>query len=444
MTEKLNLLVDLIGAAKKAGADAADAVFVESLSLGASYRLGRQEDIERSESHDLGLRVFIGKRQASVSSTDLSKTALQQLVERVLAMARNATEDPYCGLAEPDRLCHKPVDLDLNDKQNVRIDDLIERARRCEEAALAIKGVTNSEGAGANWGQSHVALATSGGFAAGYSASSHGVSVSVIAGSGTGMERDYDFSTARHLTDLSAPEKIGQQAGALAISRLNPRKMPSQKIPVVFAPRVAGGLLGHLAGAIAGPAIARGVSFLKDRLQKPIFGPNIAIYDDPHRRRGLRSRPFDGEGVTNRSVAIVANGVLTTWLLDSASARQLKMATTGHAGRGTSGPPAPGPSNLYLDAGTLSPEALIADIKSGFYVTELIGFGVNGVTGDYSRGAAGFWIDGGKITFPVSEMTIAGNLKDMFLHLTPASDLAFRYGTDSPTVRIEQMTVAGA
>jgi PmbA protein len=258
------------------------------------------------------------------------------------------------------------------------------------------------------------------------------------------MERDYDHASARHASDLRSPEDIGRAAGQKAVKRLNPRRMKSQSVPVVFHPDEAAGLLGHLAGAISGAAIARGVSFLKDRMGQAVFAPGINVIDDPHRVRGLRSKPFDGEGVANARRALVEDGTLTTWLLDCASARQLGLQTTGHAARGTGGPPSPSTTNLYLEAGALSVKELIADIRQGFYVTELMGMGVNGVTGDYSRGAAGFWIEKGKIAWPVSEVTIAGNLKDMFARLTPASDLEFRHGSNSPTVRIEGMTLAGS
>jgi len=440
----LDLLADLIARARRAGADAADAVHFTGVSESASYRLGKTEDIERAEGNDLGLRVFIGKRQSFVSSTDASPAALGELVERAIAMARNAPEDRYCGLADPARLAKEFPDLDLVDDAEPTVEALVARARVAEEAALAVTGVTNSEGAGAGWSRSEVALATSDGFAGSYASSHHSVSVSVIAGDqARGMERDYDFASARHLCDLAAAETVGRQAGELAVRRVGPRKVASCKAPVVFAPRVALSLLGHLAGAIAGPSITRGTSFLKNRLHEPVFAAGIRITDDPHRRRGIKSRPFDGEGVANRKLDLVEDGRLTTWLLDSASARQLGLAATGHASRGTASPPSPSTANLYLAPGPLTPEALIGDIAQGFYVTELIGMGVNGVTGDYSRGAAGFWIENGKIAYPVSELTIAGNLKDMFRALTPANDLVFKYGTDSPTVRVEGMTVAG-
>jgi PmbA protein len=267
--------------------------------------------------------------------------------------------------------------------------------------------------------------------------------MSAIAGDGTAMERDYDFTSALHASDLDAAEAIGRNAGERAVARINPRKVATKRVPVVFDRRVAGGLVGHLAGAINGSAIARKTSFLKDKLGERLFPPGIHIVDDPLRRRGLRSRPFDGEGVAGRRLAIVEDGVLKTWLLDCATARELNLATTGHAQRGVSSAPSPGASNLHLEAGRLSPDELIADITEGFYVTELIGMGVNQVTGDYSRGATGFWIENGRRTYPVSEVTIAGNLIDMFRGLTPANDLEFRFGINAPSLRVEGLTVAG-
>jgi PmbA protein len=321
---------------------------------------------------------------------------------------------------------------------------LVESARAAEAAALEVPGVTNSEGGSADYGRSMVTLATSEGFLGGYTGTSRSVAVSVIAGEGTEMERDYDYAQARFAADLESAEAVGKRAGERAVKRLFPRKVKTQSVPVFYDPRVSASLLGHFAGAISGAAIARGVSFLKDRMGETVFADGVSVVDDPHRKRGLRSKPFDGEGVANRCNVLIDKGRLTTWLLDSASARQLGLATTGNASRGTGGPPSPSASNLYMAAGALSPDELIADVREGLYVTELIGMGVNSVTGDYSRGAAGFWIENGAIAYPVSEITIAGNLKDMYRALTPASDLVFRHGTDAPTLRIEGMTIAGA
>ncbi|MBU6444944.1 MAG: TldD/PmbA family protein [Alphaproteobacteria bacterium] len=438
------ILGHLIDAARAAGADAADALLVESVSAGVSYRLGKLEDVERSESADLGLRVFVGAKVAFVSSTDLTARALAELPERAVAMARLAPEDKYAGLAPRELLAQGWPDLDLEDPGEPSAETLIERARAVEGAAMAVPGITNSEGGGAGFSRSAIALATSEGFFGRYAGTSHSVGVAVLAGEGTGMERDYDGASTRHGADLEDPEAVGRRAGERTVARLNPRKAKSAALPVVFDPRVAGGIVGHFAGAISGSSIARGVSFLKDRMGQPVFAPGISIIDDPHRRRGLRSKPFDGEGVANARMALIDQGVLTAWLLDCASARQLGLTSNGHAARGTGGPPSPSTTNLYMEAGSLSPEALIADIKEGFYVTELMGMGVNAVTGDYSRGAAGFWIENGKRTYPVSGVTIAGNLKDMFLNATPADDLVFRYGTNAPTLRIEGLTLAGA
>jgi PmbA protein len=440
----LDLLSSLIDAAKRGGADAADAVLFEGTSLSHAQRLGHTEKLERSEGYDLGLRVLIGKRQAIVSSNDRSKDHLKELVERALAMAKAVPEDPWCGLADPDRLATSWPDLDMVDPVEPAPEILIERAQAAEEAARAVQGVTNSEGGEASWSQSTVAMAASNGFAGTYSGTGHNISVSVLAGEGTGMERDYDYTSAIHAADLDDPSIIGRRAGERAVKRLHARKVPTAQVPVLFDPRVSGGLLRHLIGAISGPSIARGTSFLKDKLGQRILPAGTSIIDDPHRRRGMRSRPFDGEGVANHRRAIVEDGVLQTWLLDTSSARQLGLVTTGHASRGTSGPPGPAPSNLWLEPGAITAAELIGDVANGFYVTELMGMGVNGVTGDYSRGAAGFWIENGELAFPVSELTIASNLKEMFLHLTAANDLTFKTGIDAPTLRIDGMTVAGA
>jgi len=440
----LDLLQDLIARARRAGVDAADAVLFEGTSLSHARRLGKTEKLERSEGHDLGLRVFIGRQQAIVSSTDRSPEALAELVERAVAMARTVPEDPYCGIADPAEIARDWPSLDMLDPEEPSAAVLMERARAAEDAALAVMGVTNSEGAEAGWGHSQIALAASNGFAGAYAGSSQGVSASVIAGSGAGMERDYDYSTAIFAVDLRDPAEIGKSAGERAVRRLGAKKMPTCHCPVAFDPRVARSFISHLLGAISGPSIARGTSFLKDRLGDMIFPAAITIIDDPHRHRGLRSKPFDGEGIANRRHAIVDKGVLTTWLLDLRSSRQLSLKTTGHAARGTASPPSPAATNVWIEPGAMSPKDLIADIESGLYVTEMMGMGVNGVTGDYSRGAAGFWIEKGEIAFPVSEMTVAGNLKDIFARLVAADDLEFKAGADSPTLRVDDLTVAGA
>ena len=440
----IDLLQDLVARARRAGADAVDAVLFEGTSLSHARRLGKVEKLERSESQDLGLRVLVGKRQAIVSSSDRSPKMLAELVERTLAMAHAVPEDPYCGLADPDQIAQEWPALDMLDPMEPPAEDLIERARACEEAALAVAGITNSEGAEAGWGRSRIALVASNGFAGAYAGSHHAVSAAVIGGSGQQMERDYDYANAVYAADLRDPAEIGRSAGERTVKRLGARKMPTGRCPVVFDPRVARSFLSHLLGAISGPSIARGTSFLKDKLGQRIFPEAITITEDPHRRRGHRSKPFDAEGLPNRRRALIDHGVLTTWLLDLRSARQLGLTSTGHAARGTASPPAPAATNIWIEPGAETPAALMADIKNGFYVTELMGMGVNGLTGDYSRGAAGFWIQNGEIAFPVSEMTVAGNLNDMFARLIAANDLEFRAGADSPTLRIDDLTVAGA
>jgi PmbA protein len=366
------------------------------------------------------------------------------LVERAVAMAKTVPEDPYCGIADPEQIARDWPSLETCDPDEPAAETLIARAREAEEAALAVQGVTNSEGAEAGWSRAVVALVASNGFSGSYADSGHSVSASVLAGEGTGMERDYDYSNAVFAADLRDAGEVGRSAGERAVRRLGGRKVPTSQVPIIFDPRVSRSLLGHLVGAITGPAIARGTSFLKDKLGQRIFPEGVTIIDDPHRHRGLRSKPFDGEGIPNRRHAIVEKGVLTTWLLDLRSARQLGMQSTGHASRGTSSPPSPSPSNLWLEPGDSTAEALIGGVARGLYVTELMGMGVSGVTGDYSRGAAGFWIENGALSFPVSEVTIAGNLKDMFLQLTAASDLEFKSGIDAPTLRIDGMTLAGS
>jgi len=432
----------LVEAARRAGADAADAVAVRGVAQSIEIRDGNVEESERSEGDDVGLRVLVGRRQAVVSSNDRAADA-KMLAERAVAMARVAPDDEFAGLADPALLTKSFPDLDLLDPNMPGVDELERRARAAEQAGLGVKGVSKSGGASASAGIGGMVLVTSTGFCGSYLRSSHGVSMIAIAGEGTGMERDYDFSSVLHGADLAPPDGVGRKAAERAIARLNPRKVATCKVPVVFEPRVAGSLIGHLIGAINGVSIARKTSFLKDKLGAKLFKDNIRIVDDPLRKRGLRSQPFDAEGVTVKPMNFVDGGVLTSWILDSATGRELGLATNGHAHRGVSSSPSPGAYNLHLEPGKDSPEALISDIKQGFYITDLIGSGVNGVTGDYSRGASGFWIENGKISYPVSEVTIAGHLFDIFKSLTPASDLTFRYGVDSPTVRIEGLTVAG-
>jgi PmbA protein len=433
----------LVAAARRAGADAADAVAVRGVSLSVEVRDGAVEESERSEGDDVGLRVLVGKKQAVVSTNDVRGDGLNALAERAVAMARAAPEDRFAGLADEALLARDFPALDLLDHDVPTVDVLENRAREAEAAALAVTGVTKSGGASASCGIGGLVLVTSQGFRGATISSSHSISMSAIAGNGTGMETDYDFTSTLHAADLESAEKIGRSAGERAVKRLNPRKVATRRVPVVFDTRISGSLVGHLASAANGSSIARKTSFLREKRGEQIFARGIDVIDDPLRKRGLRSRPFDAEGVGTSVRRIVEDGVLKTWLLDSATARELNLQTTGHAQRGVSSTPSPGPTNLHLTCGSKNPRELIGEIKDGFFVTSLIGSGVNMVTGDYSRGASGFWIENGELTYPVSEVTIAGHLLEIFKSLEPANDLVFRYGTNAPTVRVEGLTVAG-
>ena len=435
----------LVEQAKKAGADAADAVYACDASTEVQVRLGALEDVVRSEGEDIGLRVFIGQRSATISSSSMNPDILAKLVDRALDMAREAPEDQFAGLAPVELLAKGPfADLQSDDGLDPDPQSLREAALACEDAARAVKGVTNSEGAGASAGKSIFALATSDGFAGVSHASGYGISASVIAGEDDAKERDYDWHSARYLSDLNEPADIGRRAGERAVRRLNPGTLQSGTMPVVFDPRVGGAMIGHLIGAISGASIARKTSFLLDKLGAQLFNSGLSIIDDPLRVRGLSSRNFDGEGLPATRRTIIDKGVLTGWLLESASARQLGLTPTGHASRGVSGAPGTSPSNLHLEGGRLSVAELIGDFKHGVYIHELSGQGVNPVTGDYSRGAAGFRIENGEITGPVAEFTIAGNLIDMFAALSAANDLEFIRSTNVPTLRIDGMMIAGA
>jgi PmbA protein len=437
LTDRASRLVE---AARKAGADAADAVCVRGISLAVEVRLGKVEETRRAEGDDFTLRAFVGKRSASVSANVLADPA--ELAERVVAMARVAPEDPYNGLADADRLARAFPDLDLLDERVPSADDLSQTALAAEDAARAVKGVTNSGGASASWRLAGIVLATSHGFAGAYSASRFAISASAIAGTGTGMERDYEVEGRIHRADLADPAEIGRKAGERAVRRVGPRQMATGKGVVVYDPRISTGLIGHLAGAANGAAIARKTSFLIDKLGQPVFSPAIQVSDDPLRRRGLASRPFDGEGVAAGPLDLVKDGVLMTWLLDSTSARELRLTTNGRATRGGANT-TPGVTNMTLAPGSVTPEQLIAEAGNGLYVTELIGHGANLITGDYSRGAAGFAIENGVLTHPISEITIAGNLGDMFLTMKPANDLVYRFAINAPTVAVDGLTIAG-
>jgi PmbA protein len=428
-----------------AGATAADALYAGNGSSNVQVRLGELEDVGRSEGQEIGLRLFVGQRSATAATSDLSDEALATLVERCLAMAREAPEDPFAGLA-PSELLQRGELPPLDSADTVEPDpsELRSRALEVEDAALAVEGIRNSSGASASASASTIALATSGGFSGAHRSSGHGLSAVVVAGEGASMQRDYASHSARHLDDLDSPTEIGRLAGERAVKRLNPSRPKPGKYPVLFDPRVSLTLLSHFIGAISGASIARKTSFLQDRLGERIFAAGVTIVDDPLRRRGLRSRPFDGEGVRVARGELVSNGILNQWIAESASARQLGIEPTGHAARGVGGAPSASPSNLYLEPGARSRKELLAAFPEAVLIIELIGQGVNGVTGDYSRGAVGFMVRGGEIAEPVAEITIASNLVDIFATLEPASDLEFRRGIDAPTLLIPEMTVGAA
>lgn len=434
----------LVERARRAGAETSDAVYVANASESIQVRLGALEDVERSESEHVGLRVFVGGASASIGSTDLGDAALDELASRAVAMARLAPADKFAGLAPEELILRSGVpDLDLNDPAERSPLDLRRLAEEAEDAARSVSGVTNSEGAGASAGLGLFAMATSHGFAGAYAASTHSLSASVVAGEGATMQRDYSWRSTRHAADLMAPAEIGREAGNRAVSRLNPGRVKSGQVPVIFDPRVGNSLIGHLLGAMSGASIARRASFLLDREDAQLFDSSIRITDDPHIRRGMRSRPFDGEGLATVACDLVDGGRITGWLMDSAAARQLGRSPTGHASRGSSGPPHVTASNVVLQPGAQTPAELMADIADGVYVTELIGHGVNGVTGDYSRGASGFRIVNGEIAGPIAEFTVAGNLIDMFAAMTVANDLEVFRGIDVPTLRVDGMSIAG-
>ena len=435
---QLDFLTALLDRARAAGADASEAAVSGSTSVSVSRRLGRTEHLERSERRGLELTVFVGKRSASVSTTELAVSGFAALAERAVAMAKVVPEDPYGGLAE-EASAVDAAPLELADPTEVPVEALTARAAAAEDAALAVPGITNSEGGEAGYSRFEFLLATSAGFTGGYARTSHSVSATALAGTGTGMQRDYDGHSTTFLSDLDDAATIGHNAAERALARLNPTRPTTAKLPVVFDPRVAGSLIGHFAGAISGAAVARGTSFLKDKLGERVFAAGITIHDQPRRLRGLRSKPFDSEGVPTANSLLIEDGMLHAWLLDSRSARQLGLKTNGHSNGGS-----PGISNAFLAPGSHTPAELMADIKLGLYITELLGMGVNGLTGDYSRGAAGFMIRDGALAEPVAEITVASNLKDMFLQLTPANDLRFRRAVDSPTLRVDGMTMAGA
>ena len=432
----------LLDLALKAGADQADAVVVRGRSRSVTVRLGKVEATEASESDDFSLRVFVGRRVASVSANP--GFDLKLLAERAVAMATASPEDPFASLADDGRLARSYPDLDLCDPTEVSTEDLTAAALSAEEAALAVSGVTNSSGAGASAGMGGLVLVTSHGFSGAYMGTRFGRSVSAIAGDGTKMERDYDFDSRLYFADLKAADEIGRTAGEKAVARLGPRQVPTRKnVTVVFDPRMARGFAGHIAGAINGASVARKTSFLRDMMGKPVMKHGITVTDDPLVVRGASSRPFDGEGVTGQKLSMIEDGVLKHWFLSTSTGRELGLETNGRGVR--SGPAvSPASTNFALEPGDMSREDLIRNVGTGFYVTELIGQGVNMLTGEYSRGASGFWIENGELAFPVSEVTIASNLRQMFMNLTLADDIDRKFGVAAPTLAIEGMTLAGS
>ncbi len=441
--ELLDIAQDIVARALKHGATAADAMVYERRDSSISIRQGVVEELEQSEAREIGLRVFAGQSSAIIAGSVLTPEARTRLAERAMAMAKLAPPDPYLGIASADQLATQELDLDLVSKTFPTAAELKHLAEETESLALGVAGITRSNGAGASSSSSDVALASSNGFAKSYRRTGFGLSFSVIAGEGTNMVRDYDGTSANHFEDLDKPEKIAASAADRAVKRMNPQKLPSQSVPVIFDRRVASSLIGHLSGAINGSSIARGVSFLKDKLGQQVFTPNITIVDDPHRLRGFSSRSFDSEGLATSRRNFIDKGTLTSWVLDLRSARQLNLQPTGNGSRGLASQPSPATSNMHMEPGEQSPEDLIKAMNKGLLITEFIGSSINPATGDYSRGVSGFWIENGEIKFPVSEITVAGNLKDMFMNLTPANDLIFKSSTNAPSCLVEGMTIAG-
>jgi PmbA protein len=441
--ELLNIAADVMARALKLGATAADAMAVERRDTEVSIRQGVVEKLEQAEAKEIGLRVFAGQSSAMIAGSVLTPEGLDRLAERCVAMAKLAPPDSFSGIAESGQLAKGNIDLDLISADYPSAEKLQAMAMEAESVALSMPGITKSNGASTSASDRYIALVASNGFSRSYRRTGFGMSASVIAGEGTGMERDYDGTSANHFSDLETAEKIGRTAAERTLRRLNPRKLASQSVPVIFDRRVASSLLGHLAGAINGSSIARGVSFLKEDLEKPIFKSNIMVIDDPLRPRGPSSRGFDGEGLPVQRRALIDKGVLTGWVLDLRSARQLGLQPTGNGSRGLASPPSASTSNMHMEPGSQSPDEMMRAIGKGLLITDFIGSSINSATGDYSRGASGFWIENGEIQYPVSEITVAGNLRDMFASLIPANDLLFKGSTNAPSFLIERMTIAG-
>ncbi len=436
----------LLAAAKRAGADAADALVVDGTSLSIDALNGTLEHAERSEGIDLGVRAILGGRQACVSSSDARPETIVTMAERAVAMAREAPEDPSIGLADPDALAPETgaAHLELADPGGDPDPETLKRAAiEAERAALEVAGVTQVQSASAGYSRYRIHLATSNGFSAGYARTSHALSCVAITGSGTEMERDHYGESMTFRADLPSPQEIGRIAGERAVARAGARKPPTGRFPVVFDERVSSGLIGHLLSAINGAAIARGSSWARDLLGKQVLPRGLSIVEEPDRVRGARSRPFDGEGLAARRSAIVEDGVLMRWVLDLASARKLGLETTANAARSTSAPPSPAVGNIVLSPGKASRAQLLRDMGQGLIVTSLIGSSINPTTGDYSRGASGFWVDNGDIAYPVNECTIAGNLRDVLASLRPANDARASRSRIVPSVLVEGLTLAG-
>lgn len=439
-----DILPELVAAALKAGADAAEAVSAERAALSVGVRNGALEDVEREESRDLGLRVFIGRRQATVSASDLSDATRARLVERAVAMAKLAPEDPWAGLAPENRLARGPfADLDLFDPSERSAADLEAVAAEAEAVALAVPGVARSEGGHASTSASRWRLVTSHGFDGAYHGSAFSLGVGVIAEKDGAMERGGEHRATRHLSDLPSAEEIGAEAGRRAVARTGPRKIASTTAPVIFENRVAMQILSPLIGAISGPSIARGTSFLKDRLGQRVLPEGVNLIDDPFRPRGLGSTPFDDEGVAVTRQSIIDDGHLTTWLMNSAAAAQLGLASTGHASRGLAGPPGVSTHSLTLEPGERDLDGLMADAGAGLLVTSMFGPSLNPNTGDWSAGVSGFWFENSAIVYPVSEVTVAGKLPDLYARLQRSSDLEFRGANNSPSLMFDAVAIAG-
>ncbi len=446
MSIERDMARDLLAKVRQRGATEADLLIVETDSSTAQVRLQEIEALKSAQERRLHLRVLFGKRSAATSTSDFSLRALDRLIDETCAMAQATAPDEYVGLPEAEAMLTAVPDLDLYDEAapDLSIEEKIALIKRAEGAALAYDSrLTNSEGAGFDTHVSQILYANTHGFAGTYRTSSFSLVVSPIAGDGTGMQRDAWYSVSRKFRQLEPPESIGVKAAQRALRRLGARKVPTQEAPVIFDPDMAASLIRTLAGAVAGTSIYRGTSFLVNRLGDHVAADTVTVIDDGTIPAGLGSRPFDGEGVATRRTMVLEHGVLRSYLLDTYCARRLAMTSTGNAARDAAGISV-GTTNLYLVPGTYTPEEIIGSVKSGLYVTELIGFGVNLVTGDYSRGAVGLWIENGTLTYPVEEITIAGNLNDMLRQIEMiGNDLAFRGRTAAPTLKIARMTIAG-